>query len=120
MINTQQLSAARAAFARAYLVETAEILALVQARKADGGVTRTWQTKNLQVGARANAMASPVTRDEAGKRIVVADWVVKLPFGTEVGPEERVRVNGVDYLPVGMDTSRTEQLCLVLQCKRLD
>lgn len=120
MINAQQLSAARAAFARVYLVETADILALAETRKPNGGVTRSWTTKNLRVGARANAMASPITRDEAGRRIVVADWVVKLPYGTEVGPEERVRINGVDYSPVGMDTSRTEQLCLVLQCKRLD
>ena len=128
MWDKGELEEARADWEAELLTERAQVLRKSSAGTPSGGQAVTYaplrdrKDRPVQWPARARQMKTPVEREQGGKLVTVADWEILLPQRAQgqIQSTDRLRIEGVEYAVAGDDAGRTEQMCLVVACKRLN
>jgi head-tail adaptor len=103
-----------------FLTDTAEISRYTETSTSDG-VVQDWQPIAAAVPCRVSrpARAAIERAGESGALRAASDWVVWLPFATDVTERDRITVTGTDRLDgrtfevesVGNKTNETGRAC---------
>lgn len=106
-LTARQLRSLRAT-TEASLVDYCEVWRRTVAVDGQGGETWTW---SVQSGSRCRLRESTADEVEAEGTVTAdSDWILLLPHLVDLGPEDRVRVDGVDYEITETDRPKTERL----------
>ena len=55
---------------------------------------------------------------EGGRQVARSDWLIRLPWGTEISTENQLSINGTVYEVLATDAARSDALTLNCECKR--
>jgi hypothetical protein len=102
------------------LPETVEILTAARSAQPAGGWKDDWDNATSStVFGLVLPDTEPGDHTEGGKQVSELRWIVRLPSGTTVTTQQRLRVNGVTYQILAVPPPRAWSVGVDCRCRTL-